>query len=301
VYTTHPSGTLIIGESDECPSAGGELNVGLIELANGLISGHVRNSVGEPIGDVEVTVGSELGIAVCESDSNGAFSLGLLPEGVYRIELRPASSIYAIGGSRAVTVDAVGGAQDIEFVLSFAGQVSGSVMTSTGGIGGATVQTTVLLPGDTVPFTTQMTESNGDGSYVLTNLPAGASYAIIARADGYAHGYVTDIMVLAGELTSGVDFNLNPTDPGKVSGSVLEKLTMEPVDGAAIFFTGENGSTSLALTDAQGAYTSDELPAGLYSVQVLAVGYVLPEEETMQIEVISGETNQELNIMVESE
>ena len=87
----------------------------------------------------------------------------------------------------------------ITSVAAETGSISGTVKDENGGpISGATV---------TVVDTSHSDTTGSDGTYTITDIPAG-TYDVTASKTGYESDTMADVVVTAGQITSGVDFVL---------------------------------------------------------------------------------------------
>ena len=118
--------------------------------------------------------------------------------------------------------------------------------------------------------------TNERGAYVIEGLAAG-QYEVTAEAAGYQPtSYPDPVGVREGQVTPNIDFSLRPSQPpprGGISGRVVDGATGEPIVGAVVVATGENGRMGRALTNERGAYLIDGLAAGRYRVTAEARGY----------------------------
>jgi len=78
---------------------------------------------------------------------------------------------------------------------------------------------------------------------------------------------------------------LNTDDPGEISGTITDSETTDPIEGALIIV---EGTTFSATSGANGKYSIEDIPVGIYDVTATADGYN-PETKMAQ-QVISGET-----------
>lgn len=122
-------------------------------------------------------------------------------------------------------------------------------------------------------------ESESDGSYELTGLPAG-SYLVGFNTcgeqpvPGYAPEFydgarsfedATSVAVEQGGTTSGINAALERT--GSFSGTVVDDETGEPLAGICVVaFEGQTGDFGEAVTDDSGEYLVADVPAGEYTV-----------------------------------
>lgn len=130
-------------------------------------------------------------------------------------------------------------------------------------------------------------ETGGFGGYAVRDLEPGA-YTVVVEADGYEDAS-RDTTVEVGETTA-EDVALEPTS-GAVAGSVAEADSGDPVEGAEVAVTGEDGETAGSdQTDAEGGYAVADLQPATYTVTVEADGY---ESQSRETTVEGGETTEE--------
>ena len=156
------------------------------------------------------------------------------------------------------------------------------------GIGGAEIE----LTGGTYLFTNTTTTSTIDpiGTFSLTDVPAG-SYVLNVYADGY-DDYSESIEIIFGSDTI-VHVVFLIEEPGRISGSVKDSVSKDPIEGAIITVTLSGGSTydfaRSTESDGDGYFLIEQLTAGSYDLVVEADGYdvgsasgivVDPEETT---------------------
>ena len=179
----------------------------------------------------------------------------------------------------------------INFALAAGGTITGAVTAAAGGapLAGVTVQLYNLAGSST--FITSTT--NTAGVYSLSGLPGGAYWLITTNTLGYidelysgircAGGRCTsigpslrgtDIVVTAGQTTSGKDFAL--TVGGTITGTVTSAVTGLPVANASIVPYNGFGlrAGNSAVTDASGVYTVRGLDTGWHFLTINASGYV---------------------------
>jgi hypothetical protein len=114
--------------------------------------------------------------------------------------------------------------------------------------------------------------SDTSGYYLVNDLVAG-EYIVRATAPGYYPAtYPDSVFVIAGQITSGINFALTPSDTGGIGGFVIDGETWLTISGANVIATGSAGSYQ-AQTNSQGDYLIDDLQHGIYYIEVQASGY----------------------------
>lgn len=155
-----------------------------------------------------------------------------------------------------------------------------------------------------------------DGSYEISELKTG-TYIVVAWAEGYVGEFYKDtqrwfkaerIPVQENQVTSGIDFDLTPREAGAylIAGSIRGPKG-EPVPGALVFaYEGEN-VVAATITDSDGNYTLEEMPAGEYVVGASSVSYEdsyykgTSIENAEAVTVGSGENVTDASITLKSE
>jgi hypothetical protein len=157
-----------------------------------------------------------------------------------------------------------------------AGSVSGTVSyyNSTNlsliGIGEAEIE----LTGGSYLFENTTTSSAEEplGLFSLTDVPAG-EYMLNVYADDYGD-YSENIEVMPDTDTL-VDVVFLTEEPGMISGTVLDSVTLLPVEEAVVSAELDSGYTfyNSSETDESGIFNIDQLPVGSYDLTILADGY----------------------------
>jgi hypothetical protein len=157
-----------------------------------------------------------------------------------------------------------------------AGSVSGTVSyyNSTNlsliGIGGAEIE----LTGGSYIFDNTTTSSAEEplGFFNLPDVPAG-EYMLNVYTDNYGD-YSENIEVMP-DTDTWVDVVFLTEEPGMISGTVLDSVTLLPVAEAVVSVELDSGYTfnSSSETDESGIFAIDQLPVGSYDLTILADGY----------------------------
>ncbi len=165
----------------------------------------------------------------------------------------------------------------------------GAVPTTTGAISGYVVRAGSSEPiaGATVAVIERSglaVLTNGDGYFVVSNLPAG-NYTLTASKAGYsAAGVVAGAqggqITLAGTLVLGL-----ATQTGIVNGSIFDAKDLTALPGAVITLTGT--ATLAATADMAGRFIFGAVTPGDYSVSIAKSGY---ETVSGSATVVGGQT-----------
>ncbi len=137
-----------------------------------------------------------------------------------------------------------------------------------------------------------------DGRYAIENVPAD-EYEARVWAFGYFPAEPVLVTVVEGD-TAVADFALDSLVFGSVEGTVTDAATAEPIQNAVVYATPQWESTAamsdgddaearwtIAVTDENGFYRLEDVPAGMWSVRAFAWGY-RPGQEV--VEVLDGQT-----------
>ncbi|MEW4224362.1 carboxypeptidase regulatory-like domain-containing protein [Rossellomorea marisflavi] len=261
------------------------VDVGLIAESSAL-EGTVRDAAtGLPIAAALVQVfaiGTTIPIASVQTDQFGRYFIsGLLPE-EYRVvysapTYQSETFILFFNPGETKTVDA-----DLTRIPS---NIQGVVTDLVTGlpIGNATV--ILFLEGTEIVVASTTTDQ--DGNYVLTGLSAG-NYSLRFEATGYQTASVPVQLGFAETLTINQALRL---EFGSVIGTIREALTGEPIRNALVIAFSLSGiPLGNAITDVNGNYLIDGLPAGPVVLIVRATGF---QTQMRDVTIIGGETIQE--------
>lgn len=132
-----------------------------------------------------------------------------------------------------------------------------------------------------VAGTTLVATSGGDGTYTLTDVPAGQQ-TLTASASGFMSAQVT-VTVIANQTVT-QDLSLVPVQmqTGTVQGIVRNASNGQPIAGATI---SAGGRTATSASD--GAYTLSDIPAGQQTLTASASGFITTQ---VMITVVANQT-----------
>ncbi|MDR2385318.1 MAG: carbohydrate-binding domain-containing protein [Tannerella sp.] len=150
--------------------------------------------------------------------------------------------------------------------------ISGTVIKSDGG---AASGASIMLVKTSDNSDAGQAPANASGEYIITGVAAG-NYKITATLDGYETSALDVLTIVDSDLT-GKDIVLQkitlPTY--SVSGGV-SKPDGSPAAGASVEIRKANDNTNVGppvTTDASGAYSADNIPAGTYNIIIALEGY----------------------------
>ncbi|GGF37010.1 hypothetical protein GCM10011519_08150 [Marmoricola endophyticus] len=240
-----------------------------------------------PLGGIEVEVRDGTGavVATTRTADDGTYDVAGLPAGPgYAVAIGDVPQACRIDGpSRRVGVDLSGadGTADFAVRALVPAAITGRVAEQGSGQELAGVTVTLTPIGGGTPTVTTTAE---DGTYVFDGNDPGDYTVSVSPPPGYtaADPASTVVLVPQGDDSplNGNDFALVPAPD--VSGTVT--AGGGPVAGAAVQLTGM-GVTERAVTDENGAYRFERVPAGGYTVRVSdpPPGYQVPGPQTVTV------------------
>ena len=236
----------------------------------GSITGHVTDAA-TGLAISGATVSYSAGSAT--TDSSGAYTLANVAAGGYSVTA--AASGYA-SQTNSATVTA-GAATTLNFQLAASntgpGTISGKV---------SNISTGAALSGATVSYSGGSTTSDTSGNYTLSNV-APATYNVTASRSGYI-AETKSVTVSAGTAAT---LNFPMATGGKVAGTVTNS-SGAAISGAAVQITGGAVPTTVNVTTSStGAYNSNWIPIGSYTVTVSKSGFTT---QTQNANVTTGNT-----------
>lgn len=269
------------------PSSGG----------TGWISGLVTDeTTGEPIEGASIVLSDLDCDCVWYTDSTGHYLCDYVPAGAYIVsacaqgyycETYP-ESVIVLGGEETSGIDFV-----LTPIAGETGTIVGRVTDEQTGL--AIIMARVEAIG-LDNYCHGVGWSDTGGYYGIPSLCPG-TYQVIASKDGYApQVYPDSVMVIGGEVTQGIDFELAPMgEYGSLSGWVTDEETGYPISMAYIVAIGlDNYCWAEAWSDTDGYYLFHHLCPGIYRIDAQAQGYV-PETFPDSVPVIEGQTTTDIN------
>ena len=239
---------LFILNSSGVPSVGSIVQMSTTAATNGTVTGTVTNTAGAPVQGVSVISGGNGAV----TGSDGAYTLQL-PAG-------SATLTAALAGYQStsemvtITASTTTQAATLQITPLNPGAVTGHVVDSTG----------AALSGASVSADGLNTVTAADGSYTLSNLPAGAA-TIMASLTGFSSAS-TSVTVVAATTTTAPNITL-------VSGSGAITGTVKSSAGAAIAGASVGFGAGTTTTNASGVYTLTGVPVGTAQLVASASGF----------------------------
>ena len=239
---------LFILNSAGVPSVGSMVQMSSAPINTGNVTGKVTNTAGAPVQGVSVTSGG-----------NGSVTGA---DGAYTLQAAAGSAVVtaALGGyqSASTTVTVTAGESTAAPTLVITplnpGNITGQVVNSASvGLAGATV---------VAKGVSAVTAANG--TYTLSNVPAGAT-AVTAALTGFQTGSA-NVTVVAAVTTTAPVITL-ASGSGTISGTVKTSAGAA-IAGASVGFGGGTTTTSAA-----GAYTLTGVPTGTVQLVASATGF----------------------------
>ncbi|MCG8605004.1 carboxypeptidase regulatory-like domain-containing protein [bacterium] len=129
-----------------------------------------------------------------------------------------------------------------------------------------------------------ITFSGPFGFYELTDVPEGR-YIVFAWAPGFVGEFFKDahrvkdaerVLVESDQVTNGIDFGLRPQHQigvYAIRGRIRDASTGAPLEGVSVFAKVDGQDQVNAVTDPDGKYVMQGLPAGTYQVEASGAGF----------------------------
>jgi Tol biopolymer transport system component len=255
-------------------------------LRTGTLRGRITKMDGQtPLAGVVVTAqvgGSAVATAVTRED--GTFFMEGLEANIYTVTAARPGFTAERTVTRPVEAGLDADTGDIRLLELSPGSITGKVTEADGTtpVPGATV-TAVLQnvsgAGEPLSFSTQ---SGADGTYTLSNMPA-ETYTVTASKAGFSSAQRKDVVVVQGQVTANVDLQLTPP-PGSISGQVVRQGTSTPIRGATVRVMLNRREIGRAITDVQGRYKVEAVPAGTYTVEAAAAGFRTGQKADVRVQ-----------------
>ncbi len=254
---------LFILNGSGVPSIGSMVQISSAPATTGTITGKVTNTSGAPVQGASVTAGG-----------NGAITGA---DGTYSLEASAGSAnlTAALGGyqSASETVTVTAGQSTSAATLQIApinpGNVTGQVVDSNN----------AELANVTITAAGLNTLTEDDGTYTLSNLPAGAT-TINASLTGFQSGSA-NVTVIAATTTQAPTITLTSSS-GTITGTV-KSSSGAVISGASVGFGG-----GTATTNSSGVYTLTGVPVGTVQLVASASGF---QSVTQSVTVTGGGTS----------
>ena len=113
--------------------------------------------------------------------------------------------------------------------------------------------------------------SDSSGLVVFNNIPIGSGYRVISSAETYSSSEVSNLVVRSAAVTE-VKTNQLSSNYGRISGVVYDGEG-QPLEGANVQLSSEDGNEYTLITDSEGRYQLDTILCGNYQITVNKVGY----------------------------
>jgi hypothetical protein len=284
-------------------TSGQTLTLNVFLHKSGAISGKVTDSSGNAIANTYVQIilsnGSDVYGYYGTTDANGNYDVFTnLGTGMYNV-----SAGYFVPGfiPAKTTASVTAGQQtsNINLILQPSGKITGKITYPNGS---AAANAYVYASSSSSYFGYAKTAS--DGSYTIDTGLGTGTYTLFAGIGNF-YGTMSNVMVTAGQTTSGVNMQLQqspyplptPGASGTITGKVTDKSTGSPIAGASVEASGSAGYASNT-TDSSGNYIlQTNLGTGTYTVNASATGYA-PASKT-GVSVTVGQTTSNVNFQLQ--
>jgi hypothetical protein len=224
------------------------------------------------------------------TDVDGSYALDAIPAGIYSLQ------VFARDYTRYVEeLDLTVSVQDHTVLLQpiVFGSLSGVVTDSQtlAPIPGVVVRLSVVVEGHGGAGRPIRAVTDDLGYYHFDSIPQ-ATYGLRAMKQGFSP-FTAEVEIAATPAV--LDFSLVPLAYGAIEGTVTDAQTLEPLEGVHVTLGGgmpgdEFGGHQphfAAITDAQGFYHIEQVPAGDYTLRAGAPGYALA---TASVTIVDSQT-----------
>src|SRR5579864_1070651 len=241
-------------------SSGATTTLNFKLATGGKLAGTVTDSSGAAVAGATVSIsgGSVPTSVTLTTSSTGAYATNFIPVGTYTITV---SATGFTTQSKNATVN-TGQTTTVNFTLSAGGgtgTLSGTVVN---------ISNNTAISGATVSFSGGSTTTNSSGFYQFTNVAAG-TYSVTASHSGYFSS--THTTTVSGGATTTLNFKL--ATGGKLAGTV-KNSSGAAISGATVKISGGSIATTVTLTTSStGAYATNFIPVGTYTITVSATGF----------------------------
>jgi hypothetical protein len=289
----------------------------------------VDATTGVPLRRARLSAGSE---TLVFTDDLGQFTLATTPVGRGPLRVTKAGYVAAI-----IPSGGVGSASDVRIPLVRGAAINGRVVDRYGHAAEDTFVTAVMMapPGDRTPAASRQffTQVDALGDYRLAGLPSGRfQVRAMKRRPGnipvnlsreemlFGNGSYVDagsdpveMALQPGDeihdvlfrppgttASCGPNENLRP-GPGVVRGAIRGRVVDaggEPIACASITVASATASVPPGESDEQGYYTIDGVPAGTFSLQATAAGFVFPVDRSVSITLRAGEERERVDFVL---
>jgi photosystem II stability/assembly factor-like uncharacterized protein len=260
-YSVTAAHSGFFSSTQSAPVAAGSTTTLNFKLATGgKLAGTVTNSSGAGVSGATVSIsgGSVPTSVTLTTSSTGAYATNFIPVGSYTITV---SATGFATQSKTATVN-TGQTTTVNFTLS----ASGGTGTLSGTV--VNISNNAAISGATVSFSGGSTTTNSSGFYQFTNVAAG-TYNVTASHTGFFSS--TQSATVAGGATTTLNFKL--ATGGKLAGTV-KNASGAAISGATVKISGGSVPTNITLTTSStGAYATNFIPVGTYTITVSAPGF----------------------------
>ena len=226
------------------------------------------------------------GSGVATANAQGQYNItSFLDTGNYSVVASAPGFIDQQVDNIAVTAGAE--TSNVNIIMNVSGGISGKV---TDAVSGSPLSGVIVTAYSTTGTGSQSAFTDANGSYqIIQNLPSGTYNVNITLATGYLYKTVSSVFVVAGIMTSNINFALSKS--GVIVGIVTDSVSHAVLAGILVVGINSNGNyATYSVTNSTGQYTlNTNLPTGLYNVTItFPTGYV--SKTVSSVSVTAGQT-----------
>ena len=214
------------------------------------------------------------------TDAAGNFTLGGLAPGSYVVT---ASSEDSVEKSIAATVTLGNGqeARALVLCLTIPGEIAGTAtLADASSQADGSLGIVVFIAGSSYSALTAR-----DGSYLISGVPPGKNYTLVASKSGYDTA-ISTVNVSSCRTTMALPFSLSRGAAPVATGSVAGTVLLEDGPSHAGAFVYLEGSSHIAVTGDSGSYLISGVAPGSYRLMACKTGY---DTASAEVTVAAGE------------
>jgi hypothetical protein len=206
------------------------------------------------------------------SDAQGAFQVSHLPAGLYSFEAVAKGYVVTSGHNLRVPSQKP---LDIAFVGT--SRLEGQVVDGATGAPVAGARVSASQSGDSVD--SELTDEQGRFALMV----GAGEYHLSAKAGDRAGAYPGKVEVARGSQLGELVIRVGAT--GRIAGKVFALSDRQPMKGASVTILHvDSGWSTSPLTNTEGAFHMEHLPAGRYEVSALSEGFAKAKRGGLQLE-----------------
>lgn len=250
-------------------------------------TGATGGAAGTPVADAKVVLiaaggggggggGAGTRLDSTATDAEGKYSFTLDTTGFRQVQVTAAGYNTGTGTVNAAS-DTGNYTVNVNLLSSAPGKLEGKVSSDT--VAGTPIVGAQVIvrrnAGGT--FTPESTLTDSEGKYAFDSIPGNTGYTLAVSAAGYSNATRNNVSIAGGQTSTQNFLLVLPPAPGSISGKVVKASDSSALADARVIlsrFGGGGFTTDTVMTDAQGAFAFESVPANTgYTLTVSLTGY----------------------------